>query len=811
MNSSVKAIALVLSIISAPFFAEAEIPVQKHRVRLSDNWEFLGEDLGSAWEYVRPVKSGQPESVPEWHHISVPHSYNSEDCVDPDVDYLQGVGWYRTRLKIENPYPSGRIILEFSGAGQKTSVYIHTKKVGEHIGGYDSWYVDITDAVNEFMNGPYAGHFDGMVPVGVRCDNSRDAEMIPSSMSDFNVYGGLYRPVSLIYLPPLSVTSVHVTPKLDKRMRQGTFDVDAEFYNPYGITEAKVRIVLKSGNGEVIFSEESECEAPSGKMRLGTYQISRPELWSPESPSLYGLEVLISSSGHEFEAAEKFGFRDFVFMEKGPFLLNGKRLLLRGTHRHEDHAGVGPAMSDSLIRREMKMIKDMGANFIRLGHYQQSDIVLDLCDSLGILVWEEIPWCRGGLGGERYRKQAKDMLAAMISQHYNHPSVILWGLGNENDWPGDFPEFDRDEIRGFMSELNDIAHSMDPSRKTSIRRCAFCSDIVDVYSPSIWAGWYSGKYSEYRSKTEQEMSKVSRFFHAEWGGDSHAGRNTETVALEVEKAAANGDWSENYIVKLFDWHLKEQETMPYLSGSAFWTFKDFSTPLRPENPIPYVNQKGVVERDLTPKESYYVFQSYWSDVPMLHIYGHNWPVRWDRSLTDTLAAADCQGNEVLVYSNLPEVELFLNGQSMGIRKRNPQDFPAAGLHWYLKFRPGHNVLKAVSEEYGLEDTVEFEYRTQKWGTPAAISIETAALPDDCVRVKIQVTDSLGRECLDAADFVRFGLTGDGTLVSNLGTSGGSSKIQAANGRATITVRKNGGRSCLSVRYPGVETALVVLE
>ena len=149
----------------------------------------------------------------------------------------------------------------------------------------------------------------------------------------------------------------------------------------------------------------------------------------------------------------------------------------------------------------------------------------------------------------------------------------------------------------------------------------------------------------------------------------------------------SGDWSETYIVKLFDWHLKEQETMPWLTGTAFWVFKDFSTPLRPDNPVPYVNQKGVVERDLTKKEAYYVFQSYWTKQPMIHIYGHNWRTRWGKVNEE---------KEILVYSNCAAVELFVNGVSQGVKQRNSQDFPAAGLHWNCILKAGENNIKAVA-------------------------------------------------------------------------------------------------------------------
>jgi beta-galactosidase len=501
-------------------------------------------------------------------------------------------------------------------------------------------------------------------------------------------------------------------------------------------------------------------------------------------------------------------------------------LLLRGTQRHEDHAGVAAALTDDVVRREMRMIKDVGANFIRLGHYQQSRLVLDLCDELGLLVWEEIPWCRGGLGGARYRAQARDMLAAMIDQHFNHPCVLLWGLGNENDWPGDFQEFDEPQIRAFMGELNDLAHRLDPGRQTAIRRCDFCKDIVDVYSPSIWAGWYRGRYTEYKASSEQEMKKVRHFFHAEWGGDSHAGRHAEDpdrilsrivtgqgtdergrdylLTGGQERASLDGDWSETYICNLFDWHLKEQDTMPWLTGAAQWIFKDFSTPLRPENPIPRVNQKGLVTRDLTPKESYYVFQSYWSAAPMIHIYGHTWPIRWGEVGETKL---------VKVYSNCPRVELFVNGASAGVRARNSQDFPAAGLRWMVRFREGENVLRAVAQaaDGPIVDEIHVRYQTGTWGPPARLQLREASREGEVVLVEAAIVDGNGALCLDARHVVRFGLAGDGRLVDNLGTPDGSRVIELANGRARIRLLRQGGPSTVSVSAKGVPTTFLTVS
>lgn len=520
------------------------------------------------------------------------------------------------------------------------------------------------------------------------------------------------------------------------------------------------------------------------------------------------------------------GFRAFEFVRHGPFKLNGARLLLNGTHRHEDHAGVGPAMSDALLRKEMTMMKEMGVNFIRLGHYQQAEAVLDLCDELGLLVWEEIPWCRGGLGGEAYREMARRMLRNMITQHAHHPSIILWGLGNENDWPGDTEQFDPDAIRAFMAGLHQLARQLDPDRLTAIRRCDFCKDIPDVYSPSIWAGWYRGRYEQYEAELARARYDTPAFFHAEWGADCHAGRHSEDpyaciravsrtdLAAEQggdflqqggdERVSRDGDWSETYCCDLIDWHLKEQARLDWFTGSAHWPFKDFATPLRPENPIPYVNQKGVVQRDLTPKEAYYVFQSYWARKPMIHIYGHSWPVRWGQP---------SEPKVLKVYSNCARAELFLNGQSLGVKERDIRDFPAAGLRWTAPLREGVNSVRAVGSADGIEvtDEITFIYQTTRWGAPRRLLLEEIAREGEVATVQALLLDAGGVLCPDAANPVRFSFAGDGRLLDNLGTALGSREVHLANGRAAIRVKLTGPSAAIAVASPGIESAILSLS
>jgi beta-galactosidase len=787
--------------------------------KLTTGWEYFRGSLGGVWNVWR---QDMAEST-VWRKVEVPHCFNAYDAVDPDQPYYEGPGWYRRKLQVRNPFKRGRTLLLFEGAGHKCEVFVSLERVGEHVGGYDEFVVDITDRTTRAAEtAPPVTAF----PLAVLCENSRDPEIIPSSLNDFHRFGGLYRSVTLIYEPLISVRRVHITATMsDSALVQ--VNVRAKLRNPAALRdEVQLRIRVFDPKGSLVQSTTGRFQAWDGEQQISIFKLDNPELWSPSHPSRYRCEVQIASAHGSMTVTEHFGCRYFEFVEHGSFKLNGKRLFLKGTQREEDHAGFGAAMPEDLIRQEMLLIKEMGANFVGLAHHQQSRTVLDQCDELGLLVLEQVPWSRGGQGGDDYKQLAREMLSALIDQHYNHPSVVLWGVGNENDWPGDFPAFNKEEIRGFVKELNDEAHRLDPTRPTFLRRCEFAKDLVDVYSPSIWAGWYHGPYTQYKSTVKKESEGVPRFFHVEWGGESHARRHSEDPDKLLAKflsgsgfddgererlltgghlvAFRDGDWSETYACNLFDWHLKEQETMPSLTGSAQWIFKDFSTPLRPENPIPHVNQKGLLERDMTLKEGYYVFQSYWAEKPMIHIYGHSWPTRWGE--LDELKL-------VKVYSNCETVELLLNGVSQGIKRRNSQDFPAAGLHWLMKFKPGENRLAAVghTKTANVEDALVVQYQAEKWGTAARIELREIAREEGRVRVESRLVDGKATLCLDARDRVWFGITGDGALLDNRGSSTGSRCVELYNGRAEIGLLRNDGSSVLSVRCRSLPTAFLTVN
>ena len=788
--------------------------------RLSGGWEYLKGTLGGPWEVWHS------KEVAVWQPVSVPHCFNAYDGCDPDTPYYQGNGWYRTHIAIDNPYKDGRTLLHFEGAGQTATVYVGEHLAGKHIGGYDEFVFDITDLA------PQAAPSDHThVPISVLCDNSRDLVRIPSDLSDFSLYGGLYRHVNLVYVPAVSLETLHLRSHLPTPKSPAQVSVVATLYNPSRVkAPLDLSINITSPSGAAIHRSHHVLTPWDAETELAAFTIQASELWSPDSPHLYQCRVSLKGPDSECSTRENFGIRHTEFVEHGPFKLNGERLLLRGTHRHEDHAGYAAAMPDDLVQKEMQLIKDMGANFIRLAHYQQSRLVLDLCDRLGLLVWEEVPWCRGGVGNESFKEMCRDKLRTMIAQHFNHPSILLWSLGNEDDWPTEYPSVNKQEIRALFTELNTLAHQLDPARYTTMRRCDFARDITDIYSPSIWAGWYRGSFTEYQQSLETERNRVNHLFHAEWGADSHAGRHSENPDRVLASIATghgtdergmdylmtggqarvskDGDWSETYACNLFDWYLKTQETLPWLTGSAQWIFKDFTTPLRVENPVPRINQKGVVTRDMTKKEGYYVFQSYWSDKPMAHIYGHTWPVRWGK--------ADEQ-KMVKVYSNCPQAELFVNGKSAGVKHRSSQDFPAAGLRWMTLFKPGLNRLRVIAERAGVTvtDEIEFLYQIESWGQPSAFSIEekTRSMVDgkETITVEAKLYDPNGIQCLDARTRVRFTIAGAGILIDNLGTPTASRVVEMCNGSTQISILLDGATSVVGIAASEITPAYCTIH
>lgn len=722
-----------------------------------------------------------------WIPINLPHTWNALDATDLTPGYRRTGSWYKKELKIATKIPNQNYQLYFEGVNITSTVYLNGEKVGGHIGGYIGFNVDITNTVKAGKN-----------TILVFVDNSYNPEIIPSQKSDFFIYGGITRDVWLETFPEQHISNIKIsTPKVSKT------SADLKALVTIGNTKnnLKVKATLIDGDGENIKS--SEFNVFNGIAEINFKVLQNLKLWDTETPNLYTLNVqLLENNRVTDEILNKVGFRWFEFKNHGAFYLNGKRLLLRGTHRHEEHAGVGAAMSNAQHRADLELIKSMGANFVRLAHYPQDPEVYKACDELGLLVWDELPWCRGGLGNTTWKKNTKNMLKEIIEQNHNHPSIILWSLGNEIYWLPDFKDGNnRTHINTYLQELQDYAHKLDPTRKTAIRKYYEGADIVDVFSPSIWSGWYSGSYKSYQKAINTYKLEYPHFLHAEYGGSSHVGRHTENpitgegkiqadgweeaiVQTDVANIAQIGDWSENYIVDLFDWHLRISENDSTFVGNVQWAFKDFGTPLRPENAIPYMNQKGLVDRANKPKDAFYVFKSYWNKKDFFtYIESHSWTER---------QGPQGKSRDVSVYSNCPEVELFLNGESLGVKQRNTKQFPAAGLHWDLNFKNGKNTLVSegrTPDGKTVKDELEINYRYTKNTKAKDLILNYTPLDNGNYLITATAIDAKGLRCLDYENRVYFQCLSGGETFKSLGTPTGSESIEMANGKASIEVTK----------------------
>lgn len=770
--------------------------------------------LNAEWQYLESNADDPGAALQQagWIDIELPHTWNATDTVDAVPGYRRDASWYQRVLP---PAADQRQVLYFEGANMETDVYVNGQLAGRHVGGYVGFEVEITDYLES----------DDDNLLMVRVSNAYNPNLIPSQKSDFFIHGGITRDVWLKKLPDDYIQRVRIdTPEVnhDRAATIVTVVVDSVAADNAAV---RVRASLLSPEGDVLGSKEAEVPEVSGarKVELQFESLDHPQLWSPDSPSLYQVvaELLAQDDAVKHRVSEPFGYRWFEMRPQQGFFLNGERLLIRGTHRHEEHAGLGAALPNEQHRKDMQMIKDLGANFVRLGHYPQDPEVYRAADELGLIVWDELPWCRGGKGGAEWEKNTEALWRAQIAQNRNHPSIVFWSLGNEIYWEEDFPGGGATEvINPYLEKLNRLTKELDPSRLTTIRKYYPGAHIVDAFSPSIWAGWYGGSYGQYEQALKDSMLKYPALLHMEYGGSSHVGRHSEfpidkdgipggqvTVAeamnqVVVKSVARDSDWNENYIVDLFDWHLRVSENLPGFAGNAQWAFKDFGTPLRPENPIPYVNQKGLVDREGKPKDAYYVFASYWSKNPFCYIESKTWTHR----------NGPQEGRDVSVYCNTEKAELYLDGKSLGRKTKDPQRFPAGGLVWAVPFANGPNELSVegfIDGEHVASDNLQVTYVVGGQGKFQDLVFTQEDLSDSRVLIMAEAVDADGHRVLDFSERVYFStLGGDGRLLENFGTPTKSSIIEMANGYAAIEFERGEQATTVELKAQNIKSRFI---
>ncbi|MEM1122125.1 MAG: glycoside hydrolase family 2 TIM barrel-domain containing protein [Bacteroidota bacterium] len=771
---------------------------------INENWEYVEENFTT-------VK--QAKGANNWQSIDLPHTWNQWDATDLEPGYRRNASWYRKTLTIPNR-KNAVFKLYFEGVNTQAQIYVNGQQAGEHTGGYVGFEIDITQLVNQGADNE----------ILVRADNGYNRDLIPSQKADFFIYGGITRDVFLKILPKKHLVKVAVSaPKVSAEAASTFVKVGTNGLQNKESYDLHFELIEKA-SGKTVLAIKRE-NVTQNEVSIDLPILKTPSLWSPDAPNLYLLKTKLVQNGQVVdEQTETIGYRWYEFEPNGPFFLNGKRLLIRGTHRHEEHAGYGMAVPNEIHRRDMKMIKEMGANFVRLGHYPQDPEVYRAANELGLILWDELPWCRGGVGGDKWMANTTQLLEEQIRQNYNHPSIFFWSVGNEIYWLPDFPDGDNPtKLNQAVTDLHNKCHELDPYRLTAIRKYYDGADLVDVFSPSIWSGWYSGVYDNYQATLEKNRPKYKRFLHTEYGGSSHVGRHTETPVTgkglvnedewaetinqaNVTNIAKTGDWTENYIVDLFDWYLSITEKLDWFAGNAQWAFKDFGTPLRPENAIPYINQKGLVDRAGNPKDAYYVFKSYWAKEPFAYIESHTWTER---------SGPKGKTRNISVFSNTEQVELTLNGKVLNTKVRQVGVFPACGLNWDVEFREGSNTLIATAfrqNQVVAADTLTVDYTYKKAGKPHRIALRTQKLSNGHTLVVATMVDKNNQRVLDYEDRCYFTLLdGNSELLQHYGTPTKSQVVEMANGRAAIELVPAPGRTVVEARNQDFKGSYIELD
>lgn len=619
------------------------ISAQRNAVTINDNWQFRMPD------------------EKQWHSINLPHTYN--DDAYRTSHYYQGKGLYRKAIGIPDEKDGKRYYLKFEGASKAADVTVNGTQVGSHNGGYTSFTMDITDYIKP----------DNIIEITT--DNSRQ-DITPIS-ADFTFWGGIYRDVWLVTTPEQHFNMNNMgsdgifisTPVVNEK--EGVIKIISEVTND---SPSKASLIVENHifapDGSLVQSLKTPIRL-NGKetvsVEMKSNSIINPRLWTPETPSLYTIVTTLKdkSGGNELDRlTHKTGFRWFAFDGNKGFSLNGKPYKLRGFNRHQDQAPVGVAMDDEAHRRDVKLMKDLGSNFVRIAHYPQDNAILDLCDEIGLLVWEEIPIVNIVPDTPGYDDNCETNLREMIRQHYNHPSVIAWGYMNEillTTPRIDTPEWEpcKERTLRLANRLEKVLKKEDPSR-SSVMAYNMTNlyneiglNLIDVTGWNLYQGWYVDKLEDFNKWCEDQHHRYPHrpMIISEWGAGSDRRIHSDH--------SRPFDFSIEYQQKYIEHYLPFIERTEWISGCSYWNFIDFNVAARQES-MPRVNNKGVVYNNRDFKDVAYYFKSMWrNDVPVLRIASR------DRS---TRTGKIDSTHIVKIYSNLPQVELFVNGKSEGVKE-----------------------------------------------------------------------------------------------------------------------------------------------
>lgn len=608
----------------------------------------------------------------EWLSVSIPHDFNGGvDGVnnnvflgrfdfnnDPDQMLMyKGVGWYRTNFVIEKKYEGKKVFIEFEAVSLDAKVWINGKKVGGHQGGYTAFKFDITDYIK----------YDTENTLAVSVDNSNNPTIAPWMADeknsfpfsfDYAIYGGIYRDVWISITDPIKIEKVFNTPVCGGQAPT-VLTIETRVKN-YSKEEKKVGLstLIQDPNGLAVATLKTQKTIKPGEevsFKQMESRLGDVLFWDIDNPNLYTVKSSVSYNGIEVDDyTSTFGFRYFTLANNTAFNLNGKNMSIRGVNRHQDMEGLGYALPNEQHHTDVSLLKEAGFNFVRHAHYPCDVEFAKACDEQGMMLWLEIPLTGSTSDNPEFLKNCKSQLTEMIEQYYNNPSVIVWGIGNESDRSGSNEAVSNHVFK----ELATLAKEMDANRPTTGCNYQYTSNqnIVDVYAPQDWAGWYYGSLDLY--KPTQVIG--------EYGADIHYENHTEQVfdpSIDYNSSGKPEFWTQEYGAFLHEYKVSVAESLSdSFPGHFVWVGFDFASPRlgRGMNPIPYMNQKGLFLHDhKTPKDVYYFYQSMYreaSDYPMVYIVSESWSDRWtEPGAKNIWAYSNC--DSVTLYNDFGKLEL----------------------------------------------------------------------------------------------------------------------------------------------------------
>ncbi|MBQ3537292.1 MAG: glycoside hydrolase family 2 protein [Clostridia bacterium] len=638
-------------------------------------------NFNAKWAFTKNADSIPSEINKKWDFVNLPHSWNAIDGQDGDNDFYRGKGYYAKSFSKADLPEADRYYLEIKGANSSAEVYLNGKLIAQHDGGYSTWRADMTDnmeAVNLLV---------------IVVDNTANDYVYPQ-MADFTFYGGLYRDVNIICvndshfdLDYYGAPGIKVTPEING----SNADVEIEVYIGKSADSAEIRYVIEDKEGNTVdeYTSEDTC---------AVLRIENVHLWNGRpDPYLYTAKAFLIEDGEIKDNIEaRFGCRTFKIDPENGFILNGREYPLRGVSRHQDRWGKGNALSREDHEEDIALIMEVGATTIRLAHYQHDQYFYDLCDENGLVIWAEIPYISKHMPGGR--DNTISQMKELISQNYNHPSIVVWGLSNEIGIGGS----DDDLLRNHRI-LNDMCHEMDKTRLTTVAAVSMCDindpylQIPDVVSYNHYFGWYGG---------EPDMN-------GPWFDNFHRTHPDIPIGCSEYGCEAlnwhtstptQGDYTEEYQAYYHEELIKQFFKRKYMWATHVWNMFDFGADARNEGGENGQNHKGLVTFDRKyKKDSFYAYKAWLSDEKFVHICGKRYV---DRAEDVT---------KVTVYSNLPSVELFANGVSLG-KKESAEHF-----FYFDVPNAGETKLQAVAGEFTDESLIRKvtsfneEYRLKEKG------------------------------------------------------------------------------------------------